>query len=154
MKGKSYIAENRELAFKTYCEEGGNVEGTLRILAKKHDLKLSKPTFYDWMKKYNFEDRRLKVDIERQKARDSQISFEDKMLNDLVRQKDKYEKYFEQTENPDHQATYAYTGIIKMIIDVKKKLAVSDVVKKAETDKAMTKEDLLKMIKEDVYGLA
>ena len=92
--------------------------------------------------------------MERQKARDSQISFEAKMLNDLVRQKEKYEAYFEQNPVLDNQATYAYTGIIKTIIDVKKKLAVSDVVKKAETDKAMTKEELLKMLKEDVYGLS
>ena len=153
MKGKSFIAENRELAFKRYCENGGNIEGTLRVL-EKDGLKLSKPTFYEWLKKYNFEERRLKVDIERQKARDSQISFEEKMLNDLVRQKDKYEKYFDANDGLDNQATYAYTGIIKTIIDVKKKLAVSDVVKRAEADKALTKEELLKMIKEDIYGLA
>lgn len=153
MKGKSFIAENREIAFKRYCENGGNIEGTIRAL-KKDGLNLSKPTFYDWLKKYNFEERRLKVDMERQKARDSQISFEAKMLNDLVRQKEKYEAYFEQNPVLDNQATYAYTGIIKTIIDVKKKLAVSDVMKKAETDKAMTKEELLKMLKEDVYGLA
>lgn len=153
MKGKSYITENRELAFKRYCENGGNIEGAIRAL-QKDGLKLSKPTFYDWLKKYNFEERRTKVDMERQKARENQISFEDKMLNDLVRQKEKYEKYFEATDLLDNQATYAYTGIIKTIIDVKKKLAVSDVVKKAETDKAMTKEELLKMLKEDVYGLA
>ena len=153
MKGKSFIAENREIAFKRYCENGGNIEGTIRAL-KKDGLNLSKPTFYDWLKKYNFEERRLKVDMERQKARDSQISFEAKMLNDLVRQKEKYEAYFEQNPVLDNQATYAYTGIIKTIIDVKKKLAVSDVVKKAETDKAMTKEELLKMLKEDVYGLS
>ena len=153
MKGKSFIAENREIAFKRYCENGGNIEGTIRVL-KKDGLNLSKPTFYDWLKKYNFEERRLKVDMERQKARDSQISFEAKMLNDLVRQKEKYEAYFEQNPVLDNQATYAYTGIIKTIIDVKKKLAVSDVMKKAETDKAMTKEELLKMLKEDVYGLA
>lgn len=153
MKGKSYITENRELAFKRYCENGGNIEGTLRSLAKD-GLKLSKPTFYDWQKKYNFEERRTKVDMERQKARENQISFEDKILNDLVKQKEKYEEYFETNKLLDNQATYAYTGIIKTIIDVKKKLAVSDVVKKAETDKAMTKEELLKMLKEDVYGLA
>ena len=48
MKGKSFIAENREIAFKRYCENGGNIEGTIRAL-KKDGLNLSKPTFYDWL---------------------------------------------------------------------------------------------------------
>lgn len=153
MKGKSYIAENRELAFKAYCVEGGNVEATLRRLEKEQGLKLSKPTFYDWMKKYNFEERLEKVDAERQKTKDSQISFEEKMLNDLIVQKEKYEKYFETLAGIDNQAQYAYTNIIKTIMEVRKKLLIGGTIRKAETDKALTKEELLKMLKEDIYGL-
>ncbi len=122
MKGKSYIAENRELAFRTFCEEGGNVEGTLRRLAKEHGLALSKPTFYDWMKRFNFEERRVKVDGEKQKTADSQISFEERMINTLLDQQKTYEDYFKTLSAPDHQAQYAYTGIIKAILDIRTKL--------------------------------
>lgn len=122
MKGKSLIAENRELAFSKYCECGGNVEMTLRELARA-GLKLGKPTFYDWIKKFNFEDRRSKIDIEKQKACDSQISFEEKMMGALIDQKEKYENYFKTLTIPDHQAQYAYAGIIKTIFDIRKTTA-------------------------------
>ncbi|MBI5075621.1 MAG: hypothetical protein HZB62_10720 [Nitrospirae bacterium] len=122
MKGKSLIAENRELAFRIYCRCGGNVEMTLREMAKE-GLTLSKPTFYDWMEKFNFEERRTKVDAETQKAKDSQLSFDDKMLGALLKQKEKYETYFETLTIPDHQAQYAYAGIIKTIFDIRSRTA-------------------------------
>ncbi len=122
MKGKSYIAENRELAFRLYCECGGNVEAALRAL-EKAGLKLSKPTFYEWMRKYNFGARRGKVDAETQKTADSQISFEAQMMNALLKQKDKYEAYFDTLTIPDHQAQYAYAGVIKTIFDIRTKTA-------------------------------
>jgi hypothetical protein len=121
VKGKSFITENRELAFKKYCECGGNVEMTIRAL-EKEDLKLSKKTFYEWMKKFNFEERRTKVDVERQIVTDSQISFEERMLSDLLKQKEKYEKYFEGITGIDNQAQFAYAGIIGKLFDIKMKL--------------------------------
>lgn len=122
MKGKSYIAENREMAFKVYCECGGNVEMTLRELDKK-DLTLSKPSFYDWMKKFNFEERRTKVDAETQMTQDCQVSFEEQMMNALLKQKRNYETYFDTLSSPDHQAQYAYAGLIKTIFDIRTKTA-------------------------------
>ena len=120
MKGKSYIEENKVLAFTVYCHCGGNVEATLREL-KKQGLDLSKPTFNDWRVKFCFEDRRLKIDQEKQKTADNQKSFEDQMLNALVSQKEKYEKYFGENDKLDHQAQYAYAGIIKTIIDIRER---------------------------------
>ena len=122
MKGKSLIAENRELAFRKYCECGGNVDMTLRELARD-GFKLSKPTFYDWKEKFNFEERRGKVDVENQKASDFQISFDEKMMSALLKQKENYENYFETQATPDHQAQYAYAGIIKTIFDIRKTTA-------------------------------
>lgn len=119
MKGKSLIAENRESACKKYCDCGGNVELTLREL-KKEGLSLSKPTFYNWMEKFNFEERRKKIDIEMQKVNDLNLSFEDSMLKSLLDRKTAYEAYFEKSAEPtDHQAQYAYAGIIKTILDIK-----------------------------------
>lgn len=122
MKGKSLIAENRELAFRIYYECGGNVDLTLRELAKA-GLKLGKPTFYAWIKKFNFEARRVEVDTEKQKVSDSQLSFEENMMAALISQKKKYETYFGTCTTPDHQAQYAYAGIIKTIFDIRKTTA-------------------------------
>lgn len=122
MKGKSFIAENRELAFRIYCDQGGNVEATLRAMDKA-GLKLSKPSFNEWREKFNFESRRQQVDAERQKTTDSQVSFEDQMMNALIKQKNKYEAYFETLTVPDHQAQYAYAGVIKTIFEIRTKTA-------------------------------
>jgi len=121
VKGKSLIAENRDLAFRVYCSQGGNVEATLRELAKQ-GLSLSKPTFNDWREKFSFESRRRKIDVEKQKASDSQLSFEEKMMGALINQKEKYETYFETLTTPDHQAQYAYAGIIKTLFDIRTKV--------------------------------
>jgi hypothetical protein len=123
MKGKSFIAENRELAFKIYSQCGGNVELCLRELAKE-GLKISKPTLYDWMEKFNFEDRRTRADAEKQKASDCQIGLEDRMLADLIKQKEKYERYFNSLSDTviDNQAQFAYASIVKTVIDIRARL--------------------------------
>jgi len=121
MKGKSFITENRELAFRVFCACGGNVEMTLREL-KKQGLELSRPTMDEWIEKFNFIDRRLKVDMERQKSTDNQISFEERMMSDLLKQKEKYEKYFESITGIDNQAQFAYSSLLKTIMDIKSKL--------------------------------
>jgi hypothetical protein len=121
MKGKSLIAENRELSFKVYCQSGGNVELTLRELEKR-GLKLSKPTFYAWLEKYNFVERMRKIDSERQQAQDAEETFEESMMKALLDQKKAYEKYFLVITTPDHQAQYAYTGIIKAVLDIRSKM--------------------------------
>lgn len=147
MKGKSYIAENRERAFQVYCDEGGNVEATLRRLEKEHGLKLSKPTFYDWMKKYNFDDRRIKVDLEKQKVKDSQISFEEKIMLKLIAQIEKYEAYFENNATIDNQAVYAYTNLLKTIIELSRKRPQKEAKDPAEMRR------LAEEILESEYGI-
>lgn len=147
MKGKSYIVENRELAFKVYCEEGGNIEATLRRL-EKEGLKLSKPTFYAWTRKFNFEERLKNIDAVRQLVKDSQISFEERMMNDLMKQKDKYEAYFETISGIDNQAQYAYTNIVKTIIELSRKLKPGKETKDPDEMKKLAEEIL-----ESEYGI-
>ncbi len=156
MAGRSFVAENRELAYTVWRECGQNMEMTLRKLRGEHGMKLSKPTLYAWREKYDWKGRAARAEAEERKAEAvRELSFEEKMIADLVRQKEKYEQYFESlgASPPDNQATYAYTGIVKAIIDIKKKLKVSDALKKAEKDKKMSKDELLKLIREEVYGL-
>jgi len=123
MKGKSSKAEFREMAFKKYVECGGNVDMTIREL-NKEGFPLSKPTLYEWIEKFDFKGRMSNVDAERQKSTDSQLSFEEGMITALISRKDAYEEYFKtQSGNLDHQAQYAYAGIIKSILDIKERLS-------------------------------
>jgi molybdopterin converting factor small subunit len=123
VKGKSVFAESRELAFTTYRECGGNVEMTLRELKKK-GFSLSKPTFYEWMEKFNFRERLGKADAIVQEANDAKQNYREKILLDLKKQKDRYDKYFGTLVEAqvDTQATYAYNSLCKTISDIQRDL--------------------------------
>jgi flagellar biosynthesis/type III secretory pathway protein FliH len=123
MKGKSVFAESRELAFQCYRKTGGNVEAALRE-CEKEGLKLSKPTFYDWMEKYNFKERLKNADAVVGEAKDLDAHYREKILLDLKKQKERYDAYFEtlSAAQVDTQATYAYNSLCKTISDVQKDL--------------------------------
>jgi hypothetical protein len=120
MKGKA-VRENIDLAFDVYCAMGGIVEKAL-VELERRGLRLAKSTFYDWMEKYDFERRRVQLEMERQEIRDSQLSFEESMLRDLLKQKKKYEQYFEGIQGVDNQASFAYANIIKTVIELSRKI--------------------------------
>lgn len=123
MAAKSYVAENRELAFRTWRECGQNIELTVRTLKDRDGLPVTKPTLYNWIDKFNWKERAARAEAEEQKAGDIQVSFEEKMLADLAKQKGKYERYFETLDDatPDNQAMYAYTALVRLIADIRKK---------------------------------
>jgi hypothetical protein len=123
MKGKSVFAESRELAFQCYRKTGGNVEAALRE-CEKEGLKLSKPTFYDWIEKFNFKDRLKKADAVANAAKDIKEHYREKILRDLKKQKERYDAYFESlsANQIDTQATYAFNSLCKTISDVQKDL--------------------------------
>jgi predicted nucleotide-binding protein (sugar kinase/HSP70/actin superfamily) len=123
MKGKSVFAESRELAFRCYQKCGGNVEATLREL-EKEGLKLSKPTLYDWMEKFNFKARLKNADAVVQEAADIKQHYREKILADLKKQKERYDKFFEGLAESqiDTQATYAYNSLCKTISDIQRDL--------------------------------
>lgn len=123
MSAKSFIAENRERAFRTWRECGQNVELAIRTLKERDGLPVTKPTIYSWIEKFNWKERAARAEAEEQKAGDIQISFEEKMLADLAKQKGKYERYFETLNDatPDNQAMYAYTALVRLITDIQKK---------------------------------
>lgn len=119
---KSYKKEARDNAFKTWRRCGQNVEETLREL-KKQGYSISKPTLYDWMAKYQWEDRAARADAEEQKVKDTDLSSEERVIADLIKQKEKYDLYFE-TLGPkeiDTNATYAYASLLKTIHGIQTK---------------------------------
>jgi len=122
MKGKSADLEYREKAFAAYRENGGNVEAAIRAM-KAQGYSISKPTFYSFIEHFNFKERLTAADAKAQEAKDAALATEEKMLTALVKQKEKYERYFESIGSKvDNQAQYAYTSIITAIINIKGKL--------------------------------
>lgn len=123
MAGKSYIAENRELAFRTWREQGQNVERTIKALKQDHGIPVTKPTLYDWMEKFNWKERATRAEVEERKINDVVTSDEAKILADLEKQRQKYERYFDSLGDAaiDPQATYAYNSLAKTISDIRTK---------------------------------
>lgn len=122
MKGKSADIEFREKAFQSYRDCGGNVEAALRKL-KEWGYMSSKPTFYSLIEKFNFKERLAAADTKTWEAKDAALTTEERLLIDLMRQKNKYERYFEGLgATIDNQAQYAYTSLITTIVGIKAKL--------------------------------
>ena len=122
-RGRSVFMEAKNLAFEIYAACGGNVEMTLRELEKK-DLRVSKPTFYEWMEKLNFKKRLEEQDAAKAKGDDEKLHYREKILRDLRKQKERYDKFFESlTEGQiDTQATYAYNSLCKTISEIQRDL--------------------------------
>ncbi len=122
MKGKSADLEFREKAFAAYRECGGNVEASIREL-KALGYSASRPTFYALIEKFNFKERLAAADAKMHEAQDAGLSLEEEMLSGLMRQKKKYEQYFESLgKKTDHQAQYAYANLLDTILSIKSKL--------------------------------
>lgn len=126
MAGKSYMAENRELAYRRWRECGQNCEATLRTLKDTDGLPVTKPTLYEWIEKYNWKERAARAEAEEQRVKDAVvISDEAMIIADLEKQKGKYERFFETLADcsMDNQAMYAYTNLVKTIVDIKARIA-------------------------------
>ena len=123
MAGKSYITETRESAYRIWREEGQNIERTIRAMKRDHGIPVTKPTIYAWIEKFNWVDRATRAETEEQRVKDVIVSDEGKILSDLERQKEKYERFFESLGETciDNQAMYAYTNLVKTIADIKGK---------------------------------
>ncbi|MEN6375338.1 MAG: hypothetical protein ABFD75_11250 [Smithella sp.] len=123
MAGKSYITETRELAFRVWREQGQNIEQTIKVMKRDHGIPITKPTIYSWIEKFNWKERATRAEVEEQRVADAVVSDEGKILSDLGKQKEKYERFFETLGDAgiDNQAIYAYTNLVKTIADIKSK---------------------------------
>jgi hypothetical protein len=117
MKGKSWVKENRQIAFDTYCECDGSIEATRKTLIKK-GLELSRQTLYDWEQKYNWKERKAEIDRKRQEVEGQ--TADEQLLQGLLRQKKKIEEHFESLGTEiDTQAIHGYTNLVKTIIEIR-----------------------------------
>ncbi|HRR41015.1 MAG TPA: hypothetical protein P5244_07255 [Syntrophales bacterium] len=123
--GKSYMADNRELTYRTWRECGQNIELTIKTLKDREGLPITKPTIYSWIEKYNWKERAARAEVEEQKVNDVIVSDAGKILADLEKQKAKYERFFDSLGDLsiDNQAMYAYTSLVKTIVEIKARIA-------------------------------
>ena len=123
MKGKA-IAENMELAYKTWRECGQNETETARRLMKT-GFKLSRQTVIEWREKYSWKDRAARAEAVEQQATDPQLSSEERAIATLVREQGKYEEYFDTLPitSRDSQMTYAFNSLVTTIQSLRQKTA-------------------------------
>lgn len=112
------------MAYRVWRECGQNVEQTLRRLRKIPDgFPLSKPTLIEWREKYDWIARAARAEAEEQRANDAVVGAEGKAITALEKIQQNYETYFETlgTTKVDNQAMFAYTGVVKSIMEIKMK---------------------------------
>src|SRR5574343_194080 len=112
------------MAYRVWRECGQNVEQTLRRLRKSPDgFPLSKPTLIEWREKYDWIARAARAEAEEQRANDAVVGAEGKAITALEKIQQNYETYFETlgTTKVDNQAMFAYTGVVKSIMEIKMK---------------------------------
>lgn len=110
-------AEARDLAYRVWRECGQNLSETQRRLCRDHDLPVTRQTLAEWCQRYDWKDRAARVECaETQKA--NCIS-DDALITALLAQKQRYEDYFESLTKGqiDNQALYAYSNILKTLVD-------------------------------------
>lgn len=119
----TYNAEAKEAAFKAWRKSGQNMEATLRELRKLGYMGISKPTLYAWKDEHNWEARAARADVEEHGVKDMDLNVEEMVIKDLLKQKKKYDNYFETLDEKtiDTQATYAYASLLKTIRDIQAK---------------------------------
>jgi len=117
----TYNIDTIDLAFHIWRRLGRHFESALKEI-EKHGYIISKQTLYNWASEYGWYERAEKVDEAEAKTKGKRQSFRQQALGDLIIQKEKYDKYFDKSEVPDHRAVYAYTGILKTIAEIEKSL--------------------------------
>lgn len=156
MPKKSYTDEARELAFEYWRRCGQNVDDTLTALKKERGWPIARQTIYDWMARYNWQDRAARLQAEAEEMARAKLHGREKVLADLLNQKEKYEKYFNDqaaTGQVDPKATFAYVGLCRMILAVQKDMESAQTDKTvSDTPKGLT-DDAIQRIKADLLGI-
>lgn len=127
-------SETREAAYAIWVESGQNLSECHRKMNGELDYVVSRQSLHAWKEKYNWEARAARAEAE-EKNRKNATSNE-ALLVPLLKQKEKYEDYFDGLEvgKVDNQAVYGYNSILKTILDIKQK--IEDRKKEGETESA------------------
>ena len=88
--------ETRELAYSVWCECGQNLSECHRKMNGEHGYVISRQSLHEWKTKYDWEGRAARVEAEKMMMADA--TSDDAILATLLKQKTKYENYFDGLE--------------------------------------------------------
>jgi len=113
--------ETRKLAYQTWRECGQNLSETHRKMNGELGYVISRQTLHEWKTKYDWEGRAARAEAEEKHLADA--TSDEALLLVLLKQKKKYEEYFDSLElgKIDNQAVYGYNSILKTIVDIRPK---------------------------------
>ncbi len=122
MSNIQYSNEIREQAFLFWYEER-NDSAVVRKL-KEAGYSITRATVSKWKEKYKWEERASHIDIKKQTARDESVSFEESLILDLQKQKERYDVYFDSLEagKVDNQAMFVYNQLCEKLINLRSKI--------------------------------
>lgn len=125
-------SETREFAYTLWRECGQNLSECHRKINGEHGYVISRQSLHEWKTKYNWEARSARAEAEKNIL--ANATSDDAILAPLLKQKEKYEAYFDNLEvgTVDNQAVYGYNAILKTILDIRQK--IEDRKKDGETD--------------------
>lgn len=114
------VTRHRELAYKVWRENEGNLVKTVKGLSRDHGYDVTRQSLAKWRDDYEW-DRRLAAEKAEEEERNEAMS-DLSIINSLVKRRKQYEDYFD-TFKPgqiDNQAQYGLNSVLKTLIEVRK----------------------------------
>lgn len=148
MAKQQYSNEIREQAFLFWYDTRNDSE-TVRLLSNA-GYSITRTTIASWREKYGWLERASNIDMKKQAAQDTTISFEESLLLDLQKQKERYDVYFDNLPagKVDNQAMYVYNQLCEKLISLRNKINPKD--KKKNTG---LKHENIDEIRKEILGL-
>ena len=143
-----YSNEIREQAFLFWYDTRNDSE-TVRLLSNA-GYSITRTTIATWRVKLDWNTRASNIDAKKQAAQDTTISFEESLLLDLQKQKERYDVYFDNLPagKVDNQAMYVYNQLCEKLISLRNKINPKD--KKKNTG---LKHENIDEIRKEILGL-
>ena len=148
MAKQQYSNEIREQAFLFWYDTRNDSE-TVRLLSNA-GYSIIRTTIASWREKYGWLERASNIDMKKQAAQDNTISFEESLLLDLQKQKERYDVYFDNLPagKVDNQAMYVYNQLCEKLISLRNKINPKD--KKKNTG---LKHENIDEIRKEILGI-
>ena len=126
MAKQQYSNEIREQAFLFWYDTRNDSE-VVRLL-KNRGYNITRTTIATWRVKLDWNTRASNIDAKKQAAQDTTISFEETLLQDLQKQKERYDVYFDNLPSGkvDNQAMYVYNQLCEKLINLRNKINPKD----------------------------
>lgn len=118
MPRRVYDAKQRQLAYSVWYAANRNATEALRRLDADYGWALSRTAIFDWMAEENWGARADAQDADARRHAEQETLGRKGILVSLLRQKERYDRYFEGLEaggDMDHAATSAYTQLLRVI---------------------------------------